>query len=110
MIFRVIFWLRFLIDVLRLVEHLGTILGDSGSSCWLLFVDFAKKGAHHGFIGHGGEIKGPAAEQARKKAENMEGKTVEKQAWKDNDIFINFGIMLGAFWGHFGSKIGPHVD
>ena len=56
---------------------LDAILAYFGSSFRTLF-DFAKKGAHHGFIAHGGEIKGPTAEQASEEAVKMEGKTVTK--------------------------------
>ena len=62
------------------------------------FFDLAKKGANRGFIAHGGEIKGPSAEEASKKAAKMEGKTVKTQAWKSNNIFINFGFILGAIF------------
>ena len=57
-----------------------------------------QKNAHRGFIAQGGEIKGPAAEQASKKAEQMEGNTLKKQAWTNNDNFTNFGEILEAFW------------
>ena len=36
------------------------------------FFDFAKKDGHSDFIGHGGDIKGPTAEQASKKTSKME--------------------------------------
>ena len=62
------------------------------------FSDSAKKGVHRGFIAHGGEIKGPAAEEASKKAETMEGTTVKKQAWNNKVFLTNFGSLLGAFW------------
>ena len=68
------------------------------------FFDFAKKGAHHGFIAHGGEIKGPSAEEATKQTPKMEGTTVKKQGWKNNEMFTNCGFILGAFWKHFGSQ------
>ena len=39
----------------------------------------------------------------------MEGTTVKKQGWKNNDLFTKFGIILGAFWEpkglHKSSKI-----
>ena len=58
------------------------------------FFDFAQKGASHGFIAHGGEIKGPAAEQASKKAAIMEGATVKKQVWKNNDFLYCYNFLI----------------
>ena len=57
---------------------LGDILSDFGRSFWLPFPTLQQKGAHHGFIAHGGEIKGAAPDEASKKAERIEEKTVKR--------------------------------
>ena len=67
-----------------------------------ILFDLAKKGVHHGDIGHGCEIKGPAAEQASKKelkwkdklSKNMPGKTM---------IFLS---ILASFWEPFRTILG----
>ena len=93
---------------LSIFEGLWNHFGSHFGRLWELIsatsIDLANKCAHHGFIAHGGEIKGPTAEQASKEVAKMEGKTVKKQAWKNNELFINFGIILGAFWDHFGCQ------
>ena len=85
-------------------KHFGSHFGRLWELIWATFIDFANKCARHGFIALGGEIKGPAAEEASKKAAKMEGTTVKKQAWKNDELFTIFGFILGAFWEHFGSQ------
>ena len=93
---------------------LGAILGYFLGANFTYIFDFAKKGAHHGFIAHGGEIKGPAAEQASKKAANIE-KGTSKNKLGQTMIFyqcwLHFGSLLGAkrpskFEWNFGSDFG----
>ena len=74
------------------------------------FSVFAKKGADHEFICHGDEIEGRAPGKASQKASTIEEKTVRKQAWKNNALFSNCGLMLGAFWEHFGSQRPSKIE
>ena len=66
------------------------------------FFDFAKKGANHGFIAHGGEIKGAAAEEASREAANMDGKTLKNKAGKTMHLLP----ILASFWEAFGNILG----
>ena len=90
MIFRVYFWLCFFIDFLMLFEAFWEPFWETLKLISVSFFDFTNKCAHRGFIAHGGEIKGPAAEQASNKTEKMEGQTIKKQAWKNNDFLSIF--------------------
>ena len=65
-------------------RHFGSHFGLLWELISATFFYFGK----NGFIAHGGEIKGPAAEQASKEAAKMEGKSVKKQAWKNNDFLL----------------------
>ena len=67
------------------------------------FSDFAKKGAPHEFIVNSSEIEGRAPGKAIKKPSKIEEKTVRKHTWEKHAFFMNFGIILGGFWHHFGS-------
>ena len=83
---------------------LGGILDDFGRSFWLLFLTLRKKAHPTNSLEITMQIKGRAPGKAIKKPSKIKEKTVRKHTWKKHAFFMNFGIILGGFWHHFGSQ------
>ena len=82
---------------------LGGILAHFGRSFWLHFQTLRKKAHPTNSLEITMQIKGRAPGKAIKKRSKIEEKTIRKHTWEKHAFFMNFGIILGGFWHHFGS-------
>ena len=70
------------------------------------FSDFAKNSQPFETIVNSSEIEGRAVGKSTKKRFKTNGKIGKKLGGKSDAFFVDFGIILGGFWEHFGYENG----
>ena len=70
------------------------------------FSDFAKNSQPFETIVNSNEIEGRAVVKSTKKRSKTDEKMVKKPGGKSDAFFVDFGMILGGFWEHFGYENG----